>query len=83
MNSTGCRRKSRQTLTELYGNRLNWVILYGSYARGDFHVESDVDYMVVLNDAEVQAGKELWFFGDWASELTDRFGASVSFKQRL
>ena len=70
----------KQALTELYGERLNRVILYGSYARGDFHAESDVDYMVVLNDSEIQAGKEIWFLGERASDLTDQFGAFVSFK---
>ena len=49
----------KQALTELYGNRLDRVILYGSYARGDFHAESDVDYMVILQDKEVKAGKEV------------------------
>ena len=42
----------KQALTELYGERLDRVILYGSYARGDFHAESDVDYLVVLRDEE-------------------------------
>ncbi|MCK8492565.1 nucleotidyltransferase domain-containing protein [Spirosoma sp. RP8] len=70
----------KQALTELYGDRLNRVILYGSYARGDFHAESDVDYLVVLNDPEVKAGTEIWFFGERASDLTDKFGVFVSFK---
>ncbi len=41
----------KQALTELYGERLDRVILYGSYARGDFHNESDVDFLVVLKDS--------------------------------
>ncbi|QHV97025.1 nucleotidyltransferase domain-containing protein [Spirosoma endbachense] len=70
----------RQALTELYGDRLDRVILFGSYARGDFRPESDVDYMVVLYDKEVKAGNEIWFFGERASDLTDKFGVFVSFK---
>ncbi len=70
----------KQTLTELYGDRLNRVILFGSYVRGDFHAESDVDYMVVLNDENVKTGQEIWFFGERASDLTDKFGVFVSFK---
>jgi predicted nucleotidyltransferase len=36
-------------LTEIYGDQLKAVILYGSYARGDAHPpDSDVDVMVVL-----------------------------------
>lgn len=34
---------------QLYGNKLNRIILYGSYARGDNTEESDIDIMIVLN----------------------------------
>ena len=33
-------------LQNIYGNHLQSVILYGSYARGDFTAESDVDIMI-------------------------------------
>ncbi len=42
-----------------YGDRLAKIVLYGSYARGDFHEESDVDYIVALEDEEVSSSKEL------------------------
>lgn len=42
----------KQAMQDLYGDRLANVILYGSYARGDFYAESDVDFMVVLKDSE-------------------------------
>lgn len=48
-----------QALTALYGNRLDRVVLYGSYARGDFHAESDIDYLVVLRDEVVKGGTEI------------------------
>ncbi len=35
-------------LENLYGDRLCGIYLYGSYARGDFRSDSDVDVMVVL-----------------------------------
>ena len=41
-----------------YGDRLAKIILFGSYARGEAHEESDVDLLVVLNDDEVQTRKE-------------------------
>lgn len=43
----------KQHMQALYGDRLAQVILYGSYARGDAHEESDIDLLVVLKDAEV------------------------------
>ena len=38
----------KRELVELYGPRLQQVLLYGSRARGDFSEESDYDVLVVL-----------------------------------
>ena len=35
-------------LAALYGDRLDRVVLYGSYARGDARPDSDVDLLVLL-----------------------------------
>jgi predicted nucleotidyltransferase len=35
----------QQALCRIYGDRLPGVYLYGSYARGDYHVGSDVDIL--------------------------------------
>jgi predicted nucleotidyltransferase len=40
----------KTNLQNLYGNDLVEVILFGSYARGDNHEESDVDFAVILRD---------------------------------
>ena len=33
----------------MFGDKLNKVILYGSYARGDYNHESDIDVMVLVD----------------------------------
>jgi predicted nucleotidyltransferase len=38
-------------LRTLYGKRLRKVVLFGSWARGDAHPESDIDLLVVLDHA--------------------------------
>ncbi len=70
----------KQALTELYGDRLDRVILYGSYARGDFHNESDVDFLVVLRDEEVKTGKEVFYMGDKIGSLSFDYDLFISAK---
>jgi len=49
----------KNAITNLYGDRLYKIILYGSYARGDYNEESDIDFMVVLNDDDIRPFKEI------------------------
>jgi predicted nucleotidyltransferase len=42
--------KLKKEFTEYYKHRLIYMILYGSYARGDFRKYSDIDILVVLNE---------------------------------
>lgn len=43
-------RKFRAVLDEVYGERIERVVLYGSRARGDAHPDSDYDVAVFLTD---------------------------------
>ena len=42
---------------EILGDRLKKIILYGSYARGDFRPDSDIDIMILvdLSDDEIRS----------------------------
>lgn len=63
---------------ELYGDRLNKVILYGSYARGEQREDSDVDYLVVLNDEEIKTFTEISNLSPVTFELSLQYSISVS-----
>lgn len=45
-----------EEVRKIYGRNLKSVILYGSYARGDFRPDSDIDIMILvdLTDMEVE-----------------------------
>ena len=43
-------RRFRTALNELYGDRIERVVLFGSHARGDAHEGSDYDIAVFLKD---------------------------------
>ena len=48
-----------QELKKVFGDRLSKVIVYGSYARGDYNELSDVDIMVLvkMSDEEIRTIK--------------------------
>jgi len=41
-------KRFRAAVSEIYGDRLERVVLYGSHARGDAHPDSDYDVAVFL-----------------------------------
>ena len=43
---------------EVFGDKLHSVILYGSYARGDYDDESDIDIMILVDIP----CEELWLY---------------------
>lgn len=52
-------------IKDIYGSHIKQIILYGSYARGDFHKDSDVDIMVLVDLPENQ----IEVYSDELSEL--------------
>ena len=44
-------------VADIYGSQLTSIILYGSYARGDYGQDSDIDIMILvdLTDEEIKA----------------------------
>jgi uncharacterized protein len=65
-------------LQALYGSRLSDVILYGSYARGDFDSESDVDLMVVLADEQVDTYREIRRMSELEAHFLIKYGIAFS-----
>lgn len=54
---------------DIYGSHLRQVILFGSYARGDYNSESDVDVMILLDLSDMDI-KE---YGHQLSDMTFDF----------
>lgn len=58
----------KAALIELYRERLEGVYLYGSYARGDFTEDSDIDVLIVLK-GHVDTYEELSRLSEVVSDI--------------
>ncbi|MEO1094586.1 MAG: nucleotidyltransferase domain-containing protein [Cyanobacteria bacterium J06638_28] len=58
----------KQYLSELYGEQLKAVVLYGSQARGDAHEASDIDILIVL-DGPINPYQEIDRTGKFTAQL--------------
>ena len=67
----------RAALDEIYGARLERVILYGSRARGDERPDSDYDIAVFINDPG-SLGDELHRLASLTTEILLDTGAVIS-----
>jgi len=50
-------QKVLQATKETLGDKLDKIILFGSYARGDFDSESDMDFFILANVPQEEANK--------------------------
>jgi len=67
----------KQSLMELYGDRLCYLTLFGSQARGDAEPDSDIDILVVLKPP-VEPGIEIKHTGQLISSLSLNYDVVIS-----
>ena len=56
------------TVLELLKDKIYKIVLYGSYARGDFTMDSDIDIMILLNGSK----EEMKAFRNQVSRVASR-----------
>jgi predicted nucleotidyltransferase len=74
-------KRFRTALDEIYGDRLERVVLYGSRARGDAHEDSDYDVAVFLKDlreGDAVNWRELYRLADLGTEILHETGELVN-----
>jgi len=71
-------KEYKAALQEIYGDDLAELILFGSYARGDQHEESDVDFAVVFRDQHRDSFDDGVKTTKLASRLSLKYGLMVS-----
>lgn len=62
----------------VFGEKLHSVILFGSYARGDYEEESDIDVLVLADLSPKELSKYRSHIDSLCGELLIKYGVVVS-----
>ncbi len=68
----------KQAMSHIYGDQLASVILYGSYARGDYNADSDIDLAVVLQTERVERWREIERVAPVTVELSEKYDCLIA-----
>lgn len=71
-------RDVMKELKEILGNDFVSVILYGSYARGDYDHESDIDFAILINCDRMEAKKYTEALAELMVDINLKYDVLVS-----
>jgi predicted nucleotidyltransferase len=74
---TAALEELKAALVSIYGDRFRGVYLYGSYARGESHADSDVDVLIAF-DGDVDPGEEIDRYSQARSEICLRHNVLIA-----
>lgn len=63
---------------EIFGEKLNSVILFGSYARGDYEEESDIDILILADIPSEKLHEYREHIDSLCGELLLKYGVVIS-----
>lgn len=70
-------RKSAESCKNIFGS-IDEAYLYGSYARGDYHEESDVDILITVDLQQKEISHYHWEIACLSSDLSLEYDVTVS-----
>ena len=62
----------------ILGNRLKKIVLYGSYARGDYNENSDIDVMILVDMQDEIINRYINQVSDCAFDYFMNYGVDIS-----
>jgi predicted nucleotidyltransferase len=71
----------KEEVMKIYGDKVNQLILFGSYARDEQDPESDIDIMILVNGSEEELKKNSPLVADIMAELSMKHEKLISLTQ--
>jgi len=71
-------KKFASDMKQLFGNEYRETIVYGSYARGDYNENSDIDVMILVAIPEDEISKFTNAVSDLAFEYFMEYGVDIA-----
>jgi predicted nucleotidyltransferase len=71
----------KERLINFFGEKVNQVILYGSYARIEQNEDSDIDIMILFNDSLEQIKKHRYQIARIMADLSLKHGKLISISE--
>lgn len=65
---------------EIFGDKFESVILYGSYARGDYDEESDIDIMIMVDMSREELVKYRRIINNFCADLDLQYSVLLASK---
>ena len=76
-------QRVHEKMKELFGENLKGVILYGSYARGDFEEFSDIDMMVLVDMDKYELAQYREAVWSFAEDIDSDYGYEILLSLKL
>jgi predicted nucleotidyltransferase len=67
-----------ERITDIIGDGLCQIVLYGSYARGDYNEHSDIDIMLLVKASELESKEYLDDIAELCFELEMEYSVYLS-----
>ena len=73
-------KETHKGLKKIFGDNLDNMILYGSYARGDYDSESDIDVLALVNLDKSDLAKYRRTVSEFANDIDLKYDVLLSVK---